>query len=76
MNRKIVDLTILYHFQKSHMAFFSTNLAGEACQLLMPMCVGEEEVLSVDQVFHPLPLKIGNAILHESCVPQQTGQLS
>jgi hypothetical protein len=42
----------------------------------MPMCVGEEEVLSVDQVFHPLPLKIGNAILHESCVPQQTGQLS
>jgi hypothetical protein len=42
----------------------------------MPICVSEQEVLLVDQVFHPFPLKIGNAILRESCVPQQTGQLS
>jgi hypothetical protein len=38
--------------------------------------VKEQEVLSVDEDFHPLPLKIGNAILHESCGTQQTGQLS
>jgi hypothetical protein len=42
----------------------------------MPMCVSEQEVLSVDQAFQPFPLKIGNAILHESSVPQQAGQLS
>jgi hypothetical protein len=42
----------------------------------MPMCVSEQEVLPVDQAFYPLPLKFGNAILHESCVPRQTGQLS
>jgi hypothetical protein len=29
----------------------------------MPTCVSEEELLTVDQNFHPLPLKIGNAIL-------------
>jgi hypothetical protein len=50
--------------------------AGTACQLRMPLCLGEQEVLPVDQVFHPFPLKIGNANLHESCVPQQAGQLS
>jgi hypothetical protein len=42
----------------------------------MPIYVSEQEVLSVHQAYHPFPLKIGNAILHESCVPQQTGQLS
>jgi hypothetical protein len=42
----------------------------------MPTCVSEQELLTIDQDFHPFPLKIGNAILHESCVPQQTGQLS
>jgi hypothetical protein len=42
----------------------------------MPIGASEQEVLPVDQVFHPFPLKIGNAILHESCVPQQTRQLS
>jgi hypothetical protein len=56
--------------------FFSTNFAEKACQLWMPICVSEQEVLSVDQAFHPLPVKIGNAILQESCVPWQTGQLS
>jgi hypothetical protein len=30
---------------------------------------------AVDQVFHPFPLKIWNAIQHESCVPRKTGQL-
>jgi hypothetical protein len=38
----------------------------------MPFCVDEQEVLAVDQYFHRFPLKIENAILHESCVPQQT----
>jgi hypothetical protein len=73
---KIIDLTILYHFQKDNMGFFSTDFAEKACQLGMSICVSEQEVLAVDQDFHPFPLKIGNAIQHESCVPQQTGQLS
>jgi hypothetical protein len=30
---------------------------------------------AVNQVFHPSPLKISNAIQHESCVPRKTGQL-
>jgi hypothetical protein len=42
----------------------------------MPFFVNEQVVLAVDQDFHPFPLKIGNAILHESCVPRQIGQLS
>jgi hypothetical protein len=42
----------------------------------MPPRLGEQEVLLVDQVFHQFPLKIGNVNLHESCVPQQAGQLS
>jgi hypothetical protein len=42
----------------------------------MPTCVNEQELLAVDQDFHPLPLKIGNAILYETCVPRKTGQLS
>jgi hypothetical protein len=42
----------------------------------MPFSVKEQEVLAVDQDFLPFPLKIGNAIPHESCVPRQTGQLS
>jgi hypothetical protein len=42
----------------------------------MPFRVKELEVLPVDHDFHSFTLKIGNANLHESCVPQQTGQLS
>jgi hypothetical protein len=42
----------------------------------MPTCDIEQEVLTIDQDFHPFLLKIGNVILHESCVPGQTGQLS
>jgi hypothetical protein len=76
MNREVVDLTILYNFHKGHMVFFSTGFAEKACQLWMSIRVSEQEVLSVDQAFHPLPLKIENAILHESCVSWQTGQLS
>jgi hypothetical protein len=75
MNRKVVDLAILYNFNKGHMGFFSTDFAGEAFQLWMPIGVSEQEALPVDQAFHLFPLKIWNAILHESCVPQQTGQL-
>jgi hypothetical protein len=42
----------------------------------MPAGSGKQEVLPVHQVFHKFPLKIWNANLHESCVPQQDGQLS
>jgi hypothetical protein len=42
----------------------------------MSPCLGEQEMLAADQVFYQFPLKIWNANLHESCVPQQTGQLS
>jgi hypothetical protein len=42
----------------------------------MPPGSGKQEVLSIDQVFHQFPLKIWNANLHESCVPQQGGQIS
>jgi hypothetical protein len=57
------------------MMFFSTDFAQIVAKLLMPPCLDEQEVLPVDQVFHQFPLKIGNANLHESCVPQQAGQL-
>jgi hypothetical protein len=69
MNRKVVDLTILYNFHKGRIVFFPTDFAGTSCQLGMP-------VLIIDQVFHQFPLRICNANLHESCVPQQGGQLS
>jgi hypothetical protein len=42
----------------------------------MPLSFSEQELLAVDHVFHPFPLKIGNATQHESCVPRQTRQLS
>jgi hypothetical protein len=42
----------------------------------MSPCLGEQELLLVDHVFHQFPLKIWNANLHESCVPRQTRQLS
>jgi hypothetical protein len=39
MNRRIVDLTILYHFHKIHMGFFSKvlqeRLANFECQLVL-----------------------------------------
>jgi hypothetical protein len=41
----------------------------------MPLCASEQELLAVDQVFHPFPPKILNAIQHESCVPRKIGQL-
>jgi hypothetical protein len=75
VNSKVVDLTTLYNFYKGSIVFFSTDFAESACQLWMPPCLGEQEVLPVDQVFRPFPLKIWNAILHESCVHQQAGQL-
>jgi hypothetical protein len=68
--RKVVDLTTLYNFCKGRLVFFSTDFAGTSCQHWMPACSGKQEVLSVDRVFHQFPLKIWNANLHESCVPQ------
>jgi hypothetical protein len=53
MNMKVVDLAIPYNFRKGHIVFFSIDFAGEAFQPLMPLCVSEQEVLSVDQVFSP-----------------------
>jgi hypothetical protein len=76
MNTKVVDLATLYHFQQGYMGFFSIDFAGKGCQLWMSACVHEQETLSFGQVFHAFPLKIWNANLHESCVPQQAGQLS
>jgi hypothetical protein len=76
MNTKVVDLTTLYNFCKGLLVFFSTDFAGTSCQHWMSACSGKQEVLSTDQVFHRFPLKIWNANLHESCVPQQDGQLS
>jgi hypothetical protein len=34
-------------------------------------CLGEQELLAVDHIFHLSPLKFGNANLHESCVPRK-----
>jgi hypothetical protein len=42
----------------------------------MSAFVPEQKILTFEQVFHAFPLKIRNANLHESCVPQQAGQLS
>jgi hypothetical protein len=52
------------------------DFAQTAAKLRMSLSFGKQELLAVDQVFHLFPLKILNAILHESCVPQQAGQLS
>jgi hypothetical protein len=58
VNRKVVDLTTLYNFYKGSMVFFSMVFAQIAAKLRMPLCFGEQELLAVDQVFHPFPLKI------------------
>jgi hypothetical protein len=76
VNSKVVDLTTLYNFYKCCMVFFSAVFAQIAAKLWMPLCFGEQELLAVDQVFHPFPLKIWNAIQHESCVPRKTEQHS
>jgi hypothetical protein len=73
MNRKVVDLTTLYNFYKGSIVFFSTDFAQIAAKLWMSLSFSEQELLAVDQVFHLFPLKIWNANLHESCVPQQIG---
>jgi hypothetical protein len=69
VNRKVVDLTALYNFYKGYRAFFSSDFAQSAAKLWMSPCSSEQELLAVDQVFHPFPLKIWN-------VPRRTGQLS
>jgi hypothetical protein len=76
VNSKVVDLTTLYNFYKGSVVFLSTDFAHIATKLRMSLCFGKQELLVVDQVFHIFPLKIGNGNLHESCVPQKTGQLS
>jgi hypothetical protein len=58
MNRKVVDLAILYNFHKGYIVFFSIDFAGVVCQLRMPLSFSEQEVLPVDQVFHLFPFKI------------------
>jgi hypothetical protein len=58
------------------MGFFSMDFAQKVCQHWMPLNFSEQGVLSFGQVFHLFPFKIQNANLHESCVRQQTGQLS
>jgi hypothetical protein len=47
----VVDLTTLYNFNKRCMVFFSTDFAQIEAKLWMSLCFGEQEVLSVDQVF-------------------------
>jgi hypothetical protein len=76
VNRKFVDPITLYNFHKGRLVFFSTDFAGTSCQLWMSPRSAKQEMLTVDRVFHQLPLKIWNANLHESCVPQQDGHLS
>jgi hypothetical protein len=58
VNRKVVDLTTLFNFFKGHMVLFSTDFAQIAAKLLMPPCLGEQELLSVGHIFRQFPLKI------------------
>jgi hypothetical protein len=56
MNRKVVDLTTLYNFQKGHIVFFSMDFAGTSCQLGMSACSEKQEHLSCKgffTIFHP-----------------------
>jgi hypothetical protein len=57
MNRKVVDLTTLYNIYKSSIVFFSTDFAHIAAKLRMSLFFGEQEMLTVDHVFHPSPPK-------------------
>jgi hypothetical protein len=75
VNTKVVDLATSNLFYKSHIGFFCPDEsylnANFECQQVI---ANSEFWLAVDlQVF---PLKIGNANLHESCVPHQDLQLS
>jgi hypothetical protein len=54
MNMKVVDLTILYNFHKGRTVFFSTDFAGTSCQLGMPACPCEHEVLINRSSFSPI----------------------
>jgi hypothetical protein len=58
VNSKVVDLTTLYNFDKGSRVFSSTNFAQFAAKLRMLPRLGEQELLLVDDVFHPFPLKI------------------
>jgi hypothetical protein len=51
-------------------------LSKRLCSVFLNRFCIEREVLTFGQVFHLFPLKISNANLHESCVPQRAGQLS
>jgi hypothetical protein len=52
VNRKVVDLTTPYNFHKGRILFFSIDFAQTAAKLRMSPHSGEQEVLSVDYVFH------------------------
>jgi hypothetical protein len=59
---KVVDLRTLNNFYEGSMVFFSTVFAQTAAKLWMPLYSGEQELLAVDQVFHPFPPKTRTAI--------------
>jgi hypothetical protein len=75
VNTKVVDLATSNLFYKSHIWFFCPDEsyfnANFECQQVI---ANSEFWLAVD--FQVFPLKIGNANLHESCVPHQDLQLS
>jgi hypothetical protein len=74
MNTKVVDLSTSYNSYKGCMGFYSLDLNLFECQLVS-LCLGTVKA-GLQGVFHNFPLQICNAILHESCVPQQDLQLS
>jgi hypothetical protein len=51
MNRKVVGLTTLYNFYKGRIVFFSRDFAQITAKLWMSPCLGEQEMMSVDQFF-------------------------
>jgi hypothetical protein len=75
VNSKVVDLLILYSFQKGHMAFFPTIFAQFGCQVADFLGVSEQCRTALTEVFHLFTLQISNATQHESCVPRQNTQL-
>jgi hypothetical protein len=76
MNTKVVDLTTNNISYKGYIGFFLPRLKVIWMPTLNVSRV-LQKVKSVLQLgFQVFPLKIGNANLHESCVPHQDLQLS
>jgi hypothetical protein len=75
VNTKVVDLATNNLFYKSHIGFSAQiesylNANFECQQVIAKVNPG------LQLSFQVFPLKIGNANLHESCVPHQDLQLS